>query len=118
MKINWEITFNTSHHFYGDIGLAWHAARDAGYPLVCWNGRVFDLKTNREVVESIFPEYQHCPISDCELPHCSICGAHIFGPAWGTVVCKSCGDAFREAWEDGSLEPSDFEKYNNVCRIG
>jgi hypothetical protein len=40
-KINWENVFNTSHHLYGDISVAWDMAKNSDYPYILWNDRIY-----------------------------------------------------------------------------
>ena len=67
---------------------------------------------------SIFGEYHVCHSDDCEMVHCALCGTHVFGPAWGTMICSTCCEAMQDAQDYGSLTPGDLERWNEAIGRG
>lgn len=48
----WRNTFESEHRRYGYIGAAVLAALDAGYQYLHWNGRIYKIFQNLEVVDT------------------------------------------------------------------
>ena len=39
--MSWREVFDTNHGTWGHMGFALRACYDAGYPYMCWNGRIY-----------------------------------------------------------------------------
>lgn len=46
LKPTWKNTFNSNLIHHGHITIAFNAAKAAGYPFICWNGRVYETAGN------------------------------------------------------------------------
>lgn len=47
--MTWKDVFNAAHGYWAHVGMALEAAGQAGYPMISWNGIVYEIKEDGKI---------------------------------------------------------------------
>lgn len=47
--VSWKDVFNANHGSWAYVGMALEASVKAGYPMISWNGIVYEIKANKRI---------------------------------------------------------------------